>query len=201
MFEETLLLSPRGEIEAIRMKRIERALLKREEKDLRMKGIFKTDCFDNKYSETWREMIAITNVETTEDAIGHMTTMMVASSILQLTLSERGKRSQIRFCGSVDAVNRPKGRPEFEGTLKTFKQYASLHDSIQNPTELGNPEMVIVAESNLEQKYRAYKKEFRKHQNRTFFDQHKGDEWLKEKYEPTVLEAKRIEKHRSISSL
>jgi len=81
-------------------------------------------------------------------------------------------------------VPRPKTEL-FEGNMKTYKQFLEYQDEHQAPQES-------------EKKYEEYKNEFKKKHSRTFFDEHKKDEWFKEKYSPEYLETKRAQKLESV---
>jgi len=67
----------------------------------------------------------------------------------------------------------------FEGPLKSYKQFVELH------TEEG------MSTEELLKAYENYKIEHSKKQARSFFSEHKNDEWFREKYDPFYIEQKK----------
>jgi len=68
----------------------------------------------------------------------------------------------------------------FEGPIKTYKQFLEIQEESITPAEG-------------EKRYEEYQNEYKRRQLRVFFNEHKNDEWFKEKYEPGYLEVKREE--------
>lgn len=69
----------------------------------------------------------------------------------------------------------------FNGSLKNLKQFAEFQSE-------------DISQSELEKRYQEYQEEYKKRQNKIFFEDHKNEEWFKEKYEPSYLEKKRIQR-------
>ena len=67
--------------------------------------------------------------------------------------------------------------------MKSFKQFADTQDDISS--------------GDLDKMYEEYQNEYKRRQLLVFFNEHKVDEWFKEKYEPSYLEQKRVDKYES----
>jgi len=66
----------------------------------------------------------------------------------------------------------------FEGPLKSYKQFLDAQEDNISPSEG-------------EKRYEEYQNEYKRRQLRVFFNEHKQDEWFKEKYDPALLDQKR----------
>jgi len=66
----------------------------------------------------------------------------------------------------------------YEGGMKSLHQFIEL--------EGRSPD--------IEKRYEEYKQEYQRRSARNFFNEHKNDEWFRERYDPTYIEARRKEK-------
>lgn len=53
----------------------------------------------------------------------------------------------------------------------------------------------------LERRYDEYKSEYKKNHSRSFYYEHRNEDWFKEKYDPTILAKKRVDKLEGIQIL
>ena len=67
------------------------------------------------------------------------------------------------------------------GSQKTRRQFLEYFDEMSS--------------QEADQKYEEYKNEFKRRFGRKFFDKHQNEEWFKEKYDPSYLEKKFLERN------
>jgi len=72
-------------------------------------------------------------------------------------------------------------RDIYEGPLKSYKQFLETQPDNITPSEA-------------ERRYDEYKSEYKKNHSRSFYYEHKNEDWFKEKYDPSVLTKKRTDK-------
>eukprot|EP01119_Soliformovum_irregulare_P005406 TRINITY_DN1716_c0_g1_i11.p1 TRINITY_DN1716_c0_g1~~TRINITY_DN1716_c0_g1_i11.p1 ORF type:complete len:505 (+),score=175.41 TRINITY_DN1716_c0_g1_i11:129-1643(+) len=91
---------------------------------------------------------------------------------------DRSKRGRHSWGGFHEDDRRRRDADIFEGPMKGFKQFRDYQDP-------------HLTSSELEKKFEEYKTEYRRKQVQTFFNDHKGEEWFKERFDPTYLEKRR----------